>query len=155
LTFRASLRRGRVSDWSLLGLALGFALWAKYFVVVLALPLGLFLLMDRDARRALATPGPWLALAVALAVTAPHLVWLVQNDFLSFAYVSARAAPPQTMIDHFVNPLWFVLSQLGALLPAFAIAAAAAWPRGEGRVSTPRTSTAASLLCSPSDRPRP
>ncbi len=39
--------------WLLLGFAIGLALWAKYFVVVLAVPLALFLLLDRDARKAL------------------------------------------------------------------------------------------------------
>ena len=91
--FHAALRHGRVSHWMLLGFAIGAALWAKYFVVVLAAPLALFLLFDRDARKALATPGPWIALAVALLVMAPHLLWLVHNDFLPFAYASARAAP--------------------------------------------------------------
>ena len=39
-------------------------------------PLALFVLLDRDARKALATPGPYIAILVALAVMAPHLVWL-------------------------------------------------------------------------------
>src|SRR6478609_1117934 len=45
--FHAALRHGRVLHWMLLGLAIGAALWAKYFVVVLAAPLALFLLFDR------------------------------------------------------------------------------------------------------------
>src|SRR5499427_8237093 len=80
LAFHAGLRTGRIVDWLLLGFALGMALWAKYFVVILAVPLALFLLLDREARPALATPGPWIALALALLVMAPHLVWLVHND---------------------------------------------------------------------------
>ena len=91
--FHASLRRGRNLDWILLGLAVGMALWAKYFVVVLALPLVLFLLSDREARPALRTPGPWLALLTALVVAGPHLAWLISNDFLPLQYVEARAAP--------------------------------------------------------------
>ena len=91
--FHAALRRGRLRDWCCSGSRIGMALWAKYFVVVLAVPLALFLLFDRDARKALATPGPYVAAAVALVVMAPHLVWLVQNDFLPFAYAErARAA---------------------------------------------------------------
>src|SRR6266478_6196356 len=78
--FHAALRRGRMIHWLLLGAALGLSLWAKYFVVVLAAPLALFLLLDRDARPALATPGPWMALVVALVILTPHLVWLVRND---------------------------------------------------------------------------
>ena len=82
-----------VGYWVLLGVALGLALWAKYFMVVLAAPFALFLLLDREARRRLAGPGPWVAAAVALAVMAPHLIWLVQNDFLPFTLCrSARRA---------------------------------------------------------------
>ena len=127
--FRAGLRHGRIADWLLLGFALGVALWAKYFVVVLAAPLALFLLIDRDARRALATPGPWLAVVVALVFMAPHLIWLVRNDFLPFAYASARAAPSHGVLDHVVHPLVFAASQIGALIPALAIAAPLRWPR--------------------------
>src|SRR6516164_4960272 len=127
--FHAALRRGRMAHWLLLGIAIGLSLWAKYFVVVLAAPLALFLLVDRDARRALATAGPWIALGVALVVMAPHLVWLVRNDFLPFAYASARSAPSRGLIDHVLHPLLFALGQLAFLLPALLIAAAVVWPR--------------------------
>src|SRR5262249_35237388 len=116
-------------DWLLLGFALGMALWAKYFVVILAAPLALFLLLDRDARRALATPGPWVAVAVALVVMAPHILWLVRNDFLPFAYASARSVPSHGVLDHLRHPLVFAAAQLAALLPALAIAAPLRWPR--------------------------
>ncbi|MEI9805950.1 MAG: glycosyltransferase family 39 protein [Pseudolabrys sp.] len=54
-------------NWLLLGLAVGLSFWAKYFVAVLAVPLGLFVLLDRNARQRLATPGPYIALAAAVA----------------------------------------------------------------------------------------
>ena len=127
--FHAALRRGRMAHWLLLGVAIGLSLWAKYFVVALAAPLALFLLVDRDARRALATAGPWIALGVALVVMAPHLVWLVRNDFLPFAYASARSAPSRGLIDHVVHPLLFAVGQLAFMLPALLIAAAVVWPR--------------------------
>jgi 4-amino-4-deoxy-L-arabinose transferase-like glycosyltransferase len=137
----AALRGGRTAHWIVLGLAVGLALWAKYFVAALALPLALFLLLDRDARRALATPGPWTALALALLVMAPHVVWLVRNDFLPFAYASARAAPVRGLFDHVVHPAAFALGQLAFLLPALLIAAALAWPRPKASLSArPRES---------------
>src|SRR5262249_53015307 len=133
--FHASLRRGRLAHWLLLGLVIGLALWAKYFVVVLAAPLALFLLLDRDARRSLATPGPWLALAFALAVMAPHLLWLVRNDFLPFSYASARASPSRGLFDHVLHPLVFALAQLATMLPALPIAGALIWPRPKAPVA--------------------
>src|SRR5579871_1621463 len=43
--YHRALRDGRPGAWLVLGASLGLALWAKYFVVVLALPLGVFLLV--------------------------------------------------------------------------------------------------------------
>jgi 4-amino-4-deoxy-L-arabinose transferase-like glycosyltransferase len=127
--FHAALKRGAATDWILLGLAIGLSLWAKYFVVVLAVPLALFLLIDRDARKALRTGGPWLALAVAAIVMLPHLVWLVRHDFLPFTYAGVRAAPVRGLLDHVLHPVVFALGQLAFLLPALLIAAALLWPR--------------------------
>lgn len=136
--FHAALRRGRSLHWVLLGLAVGLALWAKYFVVVLAVPLTLFLLLDRDARRSLLTPGPWIAIAVAFAVMAPHLQWLVRNDFLPFAYANARAAPSRGWFDHVLRPLEFAGGQLGFLAPALLIAAGLRSPSTSSETVRPR-----------------
>ena len=127
--FHLCLKRGRPGHWALLGFAFGGALWAKYFVVVLAAPYALFMLFDRQARRAFATPGPWLALAVALLVTAPHVLWLFQTDFLPFGYASHRAAAVRGWFDHILHPAIFAGSQIFFALPALFIAAALVWPR--------------------------
>jgi hypothetical protein len=119
----AALRNGRIVHWLLLGLAIGIAFWAKYFVAVLAAPLVLFALFDRDARKSLATPGPWIAAAVAVAAMAPHLVWLVRNDFLPFTYADARAPHFKGVLDYLTKPPGFLLSQLGYLVPSLLIAA--------------------------------
>ena len=125
--YHAALRRGGLGSWSLLGFAMGGALWAKYFVVVLAVPYALFMLFDRQARRTLTTPGPWLALCVALIVAAPHILWLFQSDFLPFAYASHRAAPVRGWFDHVLHPTVFFGSQIFFLLPSFLIAAPMFW----------------------------
>ena len=135
--FHAALKHGRLLHWVLLGLAIGLALWAKYFVAVLAAPLALFLLFDRDARKALATPGPYVALVVAAVVMAPHLLWLVRNDFLPFVYASARAAPSRGLFDHLLHPVVFAVSQLVFLIPALLIAAALVWPKARDEAPAP------------------
>ena len=129
--FHAALRRGGLGAWCLLGFAMAGALWAKYFVVVLAVPDALFMLFDRQARRAFATPGPWLALCVALVVAAPHIVWLFQSDFLPFAYASHRAAPVRGWFDHVLHPAVFFGSQVFFLLPSSLIAVALFSPAEE------------------------
>jgi hypothetical protein len=103
---------------------------------MLALPYALFMLFDRQARRAFATPGPWLALATALLVAAPHVVWLFRTDFLPFAYASHRAAPVRGWFDHFLHPAMFTASQFFFALPSLFIAAALFWPRGRNSAVT-------------------
>ncbi len=135
--FHAALKRGHVGRWLLLGVAFGGALWAKYFVVVLAAPYLLFLLFDRDARPALRTPGPWLGIALALMISSPHVVWLVQNHFAPFAYVDARSAPASHWWDYIWHPAFFAVGQFFFMLPALAIAAMFVWPRPTGKAPSP------------------
>jgi 4-amino-4-deoxy-L-arabinose transferase-like glycosyltransferase len=122
------LRRGRMLDWVLLGTGVGVSLWAKYFVAVLVAPMVVFALVDRDARKVLLTPGPYVAAAVALVVASPHLIWLVQNDFLPFAYAEHRAVLPRGWYDHLWHPFEFAVSQLFFLVPTLLIAAPLFWP---------------------------
>jgi 4-amino-4-deoxy-L-arabinose transferase-like glycosyltransferase len=129
--FHAGLRRGRLGHWILLGAALGCALWAKYFVVVLAAPLLVFTLVDREARSRLAGQGPWVAAAVALVIMALHLIWLVQNDFLPYHSVEARALPARGPFDHLLHPVEFLGGQLFFILPALLIAAPLVWPQSK------------------------
>jgi hypothetical protein len=123
LSYYYALRTQRLAYWGLLGIALGGAFWAKYFVAMLAVPLALFILVDRDARASLRSAGPYVTAVVALVIAAPHLVWLVQNDFLPLHYVEARATPPRGWYDHGWRPLEFALGQAAWLLPSLAIAA--------------------------------
>jgi 4-amino-4-deoxy-L-arabinose transferase-like glycosyltransferase len=135
LSFHGALRTGRASHWATLGAALGLAFWAKYFVVVLALPLALFLLIDPSARRCLATPGPYLAAGISLAIMAPHLIWLVHNDWLPLNYVASRARATTGLADHFTHPALFALAQLFWLLPAFIIALPLLHRSGDGNAT--------------------
>jgi len=128
LSFHAALRKGQMRDWCLLGIAGGLALWAKYFVVMLALPMAAFLALDRNARPALRTAGPYVAALIAVVVASPHLVWLVGNDFLPFRYAEARAAPVHGLLDHVLHPLAFLVGQIAWLLPSAAIALPLVWP---------------------------
>src|SRR5499427_93213 len=122
LSFHGALRTGRLVHWAVLGVALGLAFWAKYFVVVLGVPLLLFMLIDPRARRCLATPGPYLAVAISLAIMSPHLTWLYQNDWLPLNYAATRAKATNGFIDHFAQPALFAVAQLFWLLPTIIIA---------------------------------
>ena len=82
-------RGRRLRWWLLAGAAAGAALASKYtgaFVVVSGV---LLLFLDRDLRRQLAGPGPYVALLAAAVLFAPVIVWNAQHDFESFRFQSS------------------------------------------------------------------
>jgi hypothetical protein len=68
---------------------------------------------------------------------APHVAWLVQNDFLPFAYANARATPTRGILDHVLHPAVFAIDQAAFLIPAAIIAAPLLWPGRQQAVSSP------------------
>lgn len=114
-----ALSRGRLFDWTVLGVFAGVGLWAKYYTGVLLLALFLFLVIDRDARKAFRTVGPYLAFAVTALVFAPHLVWMAAHRFATITYAVARAEGRKTLATHFTYPISFAGSQLLAIALMF------------------------------------
>jgi 4-amino-4-deoxy-L-arabinose transferase-like glycosyltransferase len=121
--FKASTG-GRLRWWAMLGLAAGVAVLTKYASAVLFLAMLGHMLSTRKNASTLLTPGPYLALAVMAAVSAPHIVWLVQNRFPTLGYAVGRAGHSAGVLHRIVAPLRFLLSQLVTLLPCLLVAAA-------------------------------
>ena len=116
--FHLCLIEQRIHFWLLLGLAAALCVLMKYTSVFLLLCVPVWLLFDFRARRLLLTLGPWASLLIFLIVLAPHLNFLVENDFLPFEYVAERAGEGR-------SPLRFLLAQLLNHLPMILILAAA------------------------------
>lgn len=84
-------RSGRASDWVFTGMALLAGCLAKYLMVIWVAGAFVYLLMDRDRRRWLLRPQPYLALAIGALSAVPFLVWNVQNDWTGLLFqVSER-----------------------------------------------------------------
>src|SRR5262249_46931700 len=67
-----ALTDARARDWLIAGAMLALCFWSKYAAFALAGSVGLFLLIDPDARRAWRTPGPYLMALAFLLVIAPN-----------------------------------------------------------------------------------
>ncbi|MBN8920412.1 MAG: glycosyltransferase family 39 protein, partial [Rhizobiales bacterium] len=137
LFFCRALLHGRVRDWALAGAMLALCFWSKYAAFALAASLALFLLFDRDARRTLVTPKPYVMAAVFLVVIAPNLWWLVTHDFMPFRYVDARARLAVTLVEDVTFPLRWIGGQIFFLLPTLALLALAYWPRPAAAAPAP------------------
>jgi hypothetical protein len=128
---------------ALAGLGAAACMYGKYWSIFLLAGLVIAALIDRRRAAYFRSPAPWITIAVGALALAPHVVWLVQNDFAPLTY--ARAA-------HVTKPLSEVaLSALGYLggsvgyvaIPLIAVAIAArravgtlrdiAWPHEDDR----------------------
>jgi len=60
-----------------------------------------------------------IILEVFVVLLVPHLVWLYGNDFITIFYGLKRTGLEPSLINHFEQPILFLLKQLGLLLPFF------------------------------------
>ncbi|RJF75824.1 glycosyltransferase family 39 protein [Rhodopseudomonas palustris] len=93
LTIHCFLRAFESRGWlwpALAGLFAGCAMLGKYWSIVLIGALGLGALLDPRRARFFASPAPWLMIVAGALVLAPHLAWLVEHRFPSFAYAAAH-----------------------------------------------------------------
>ena len=111
--------------WLCAGVAAGMACLSKYSALFLAPGAVLWLALTKDGRRALTTPWPWLAAAVAAAVFAPNVLWNADHRWLTFARqfgrVEAHRLQPRYLGEllaaqfALLNPLVAVLAGAGAV----------------------------------------
>jgi dolichol-phosphate mannosyltransferase len=127
-----ALRTGRTGFWLIAGIAFGAALLSKYYALLLAPSLLLFLLRSSKYRFWLRRWQPWAALALGLVVFSPVIHWNAHHDWASFAYQSTRTVAQKghalvKMADFWAMQL-AVLTPVG--LAVFAVAAVRGIRRG-------------------------
>ena len=93
--------------WVLAGVAAALAALSKFQAIFLPIGLALFLATHRDARRALAGPGPIAATLIAALGTVPTVAWNAAHAWASFAFQFGRGAPSGG------NPLTALLENIG------------------------------------------
>lgn len=112
--------------WLAVGLFLGLAALAKLHAGLLGLALLAASLATAEGRRALRTPWPWLAAALALLACAPFLLWNARHGWATFAFQASHGLRGRSF-----SPLrlaGWLGGQAGYVSPLLlGLAAAAAW----------------------------
>ena len=128
--YRALTRQNSVNrnfNWCLAGAAIGLGMISKYYLGVLVLAMLTIPVLLPRTRASLKTAGPYLLGLVSTAIFAPHLWWMIENDFITIRYVFNRSdgsTSEASFLDHVAAPLRFLGSQLGAVVPMLVLA----WP---------------------------
>jgi len=85
------VERPSLAAGALLGLAIGLGLNAKYAMIYLPLCYAAYACGSPKARATPKHPGTWVALAVALLLIAPNLIWNAQHQFATFEHTRENA----------------------------------------------------------------
>jgi 4-amino-4-deoxy-L-arabinose transferase-like glycosyltransferase len=124
---------GNGKYWLAVGIAAGLGLWSKFSILFLGAGAFGWLVLDRDARRWLLSPWPYLGCVLALAVFAPFLVWQSQHHWMTFAFQFGRVGTGHFTL-RFLGE--FLAAQVGLATPLiFALMAVGLW-----RATNPKSS---------------
>ena len=110
----------KTSDWLLFGLFAALGILSKYLFIYLLVGMDVFFIYMIVKKQT--NFRSFIFLLPFLLVLFPHLVWLMENDYITITYGLHRTGTgDQNVLDHFLHPVIFLGKQIGILIPFFAI----------------------------------
>ncbi len=104
-----------IRPWVWVGLAVGGALLSKFMAFLWPACVACWWIADRNQRRWLARPGPYIALLIAFAVASPIAIWNAQHGWATFTFQSGRAKFVGEL--HPLGPFAMLAAQAAYLFP--------------------------------------
>tara|TARA_B100000963_G_scaffold12741_1_gene9816 strand:+ start:437 stop:1810 length:1374 start_codon:yes stop_codon:yes gene_type:complete len=117
--FWKSLNFNKYINWILFGVfsALGFL--SKYLFIYILIAIFIFFISNfKKYQKSL--KGYFLSILISLIILTPHFIWLFENNFITIFYGLNRSGLSElSMINHFKNPIIFLIKQIIILVPFF------------------------------------
>jgi len=111
--------RNNIKDWVLLGFFSAIGFLSHYLFSYLLLSIALFFIYIFLKNKKLNFKS-LIALKIFIITLIPHLLWLIENNYITITYGLHRAGSglnDKELIDHIIYPLSFLLKQIGILIP--------------------------------------
>jgi len=116
----------RLKYWAWLGVAVGLGLLSKYTMMAFV-PTFIWALWGiHGPKKGILRLGPWVTVAIALAVVSPHLAWNVQHHFPTLHY-TAQVTAAQDAAGGPQGALGFLAGQILMLGPLTIVAGLWLW----------------------------
>ncbi len=109
------IKYDKATDYVFLGLCAGLGILSKYIFVYLII--GIKLIFFYFLKKGIKFSHFFIAGPITLLILIPHLIWLTENDFVTFSYGLQRSGGSERLIDHLIYPLIFLVKQISLLIP--------------------------------------
>ena len=116
-----SKKKIELKECLLLGIFAGIGFLSKYLFIYLLISIKFLFLYSIFIKKDMKyQPQYLLPSIVFLIILIPHLIWLMNNDYITLTYGIHRTGLNELSItDHFKYPIIFVGKQIGILIPFF------------------------------------
>ena len=115
------IKYDKAIDYVFLGLFAGLGILSKYLFVYLIIGVKLvffyFIKNGYFLKKRIKFSHYFIAGPITLLIILPHLIWLIENDYITIAYGLQRTGGVGNFIDHLIYPLTFLAKQIGLLIP--------------------------------------
>ena len=116
-----SKKKIELKECLLLGVFAGIGFLSKYLFVYLLISIKFLFLYSIFIKKDLKYSFQYLLPSIVfLVILTPHLIWLINNDYITVTYGIHRTGLNElSIIDHFKYPIIFIAKQIGILIPFF------------------------------------
>ena len=111
------IKNNLVKDHIILGIIAGLGFLSKYLFIYLLIGIKVFYIYHikkNNLRSNYIITG-----IIFLLILTPHLIWLLNNNFVTITYGLKRTGEIKSYLDHFILPSIFLGKQIGILFPFF------------------------------------
>lgn len=119
--FIQALKTEKLPAWIACGFAVGLGLLSKYTMMIFFLSAGLYLLLSSNFRPNLLKKGPYLAVAIAVLIFLPNLIWNHSHQNVALHHVIGHNIYLHGLHWHNKALFIFIISQFGILGPLLMI----------------------------------
>ncbi len=106
----------KTRDFIFLGLFIGLGILSKYLFIYLVIGIKFYFLYLIKKRKKI-NINYFIPGFLALLITTPHIIWLIENNYETIKYGLQRTGESKLFIDHLIYPIIFLIKQIGILIP--------------------------------------
>ncbi len=111
------IKYDKTRDYIYLGIFIGLGILSKYLFLYLAIGVKLLFLYLIKKKKKLKMINYFIAGPLVFLILLPHLIWLIENDYVTIVYGFQRTGVSEGFIYHLINPISFLGKQIGILIP--------------------------------------